>query len=152
MKAIWAYMMRNEVGSWGRGAVISFSIFWCCMGWLASQEGFSIMKKIVKKMVKKFATKLKSKSKKFTIFYFFKIWHCVTSCQKSLDKELTWMSIEAILDFWSGDYELFQGCSNAIWAMVDWFWSMPNDIESILSRRMTNKNEWSKFFAHVNVI
>jgi hypothetical protein len=27
MKAIWAYMMRNEVGSWGRGAVISFSIF-----------------------------------------------------------------------------------------------------------------------------
>jgi hypothetical protein len=47
------------------------------MGWLASEEGFSIMKKIVKKKVENFATKLKSKSKDLQKKKF-KIWHCVT--------------------------------------------------------------------------
>jgi hypothetical protein len=63
--------MKLEVGE-GEEQWYLFSIFCCCMGWLASQEGFSIMKKIVKKNgFKKFATKLKSKSKKFTILFHF---------------------------------------------------------------------------------
>jgi hypothetical protein len=56
------------------------------MGWLASEEGFSIMKKIVKKKVD-YQTKIKVK--RFTKKKFQKLALCHLSCQKSLDKELT---------------------------------------------------------------